>query len=123
MRYGLVFCLSLIGSYATAQTFCQDVWGASIVGRDGEFLGVVSSQYDANSIFNPYGDFGSEYSSNSIRNKYSDYGSPYSDISAFNDYADNPPMLIIGGQIVALVTTNNYLQGAVNPYAIFSCKQ
>jgi hypothetical protein len=67
------------------------VWG----GPDYEvFLGCFDcSEYDSESIWNPYGRYGSEYSSTSINNPYSRYGSRYSPYSACNEYATQPPIL------------------------------
>jgi len=105
-----------------AQSFCAQIENAKIVAQDGQFLGVISSEYDSDSIFNEYGDYGSEYSDNSIFNQYSDYGSKYSDLSPFNEYAAEPPLLIIGQKVVAVITVNKHESGAVNPYALLGCK-
>ena len=80
----------------------------SIVGADGTYLGVLSSnKYDPESVSNPYGQYGSKYSPTSINNPYSAYGSPYSPLSATNPYATQAPKIV-----------NPYLgQLSANPYA------
>lgn len=70
----------------------------AIVARDGQFLGVLSSnRYDSLSVSNPYGQYGSKYSSTSIHNPYSVYGSKYSSLSPNNPYATSPPILVSPG--------------------------
>ncbi|SMX43235.1 hypothetical protein [Octadecabacter ascidiaceicola] len=121
--FGLMVVLCMQPAAVAAQQFCQQIWGGALVAQDGEFLGYITSQYNLDSIFNQYGNYGSEYSLTSILNKYSPYGSAYSTLSAFYDHASEPPLLIINNNAVAIVTTNRLLQGAVNPYALFACKQ
>ena len=59
-----------------------------------QYLGRLSqNRYDADSVSNPYGQYGSEYNANSINNPYGQYGSRYSDKSVSNPYAQNAPKL------------------------------
>ena len=59
-----------------------------IYAADGTYLGTLSANpYDADSISNPYGQYGSPYAINGINNPYSMYGSPYSLMSPNNPYA------------------------------------
>lgn len=46
------------------------------------YLGCLNcNNYDSNSIWNTYGNYGSVYNSNSIWNKYGTYGSEYNSYS------------------------------------------
>lgn len=76
----LLACLG-IRNEGKAQTY-------DIYANDGKYLGNTSSnRYDANSINNPYGQYGSKYSADSMRNSYGSYGSRYSTTSPNNRYA------------------------------------
>ena len=78
----------------------------AIVARDGQFLGVLSSnRYDPLSVSNPYGTFGSRYSTTSINNPYSPYGSRYSPLSPTNPYATSPPILVSPGAYRTVMPT------------------
>jgi hypothetical protein len=114
----LLLCVSAVGN---AQDLCQIISGASVIADDGQFLGKLTSQYSSDSILNEYGTYGSQYSSDSIWNPYGRYGSEYSSLSPFNQYTSTPPVLVKGGKVVAYLTTNKSLRGAVNPYAVKSC--
>ena len=118
----MVWCVT-IPSYAAAQSFCRQIDGARIVAQDGQFLGAVSSGYDDESVFNSYGDFGSKYSDTSILNNYSDYGSKYSDLSPFNQYTEKAPLLVMGSQVIAIISVNSSLSGAVHPLVLLSCRE
>lgn len=102
---------------ANSQNVCSLLNGAVIIAQDdaNTYLGKIASQYDSDSIFNEYGTYGSEYSSSSIWNEYSTFGSEYSDYSPFNEYTSTPPMIIKNQQIIAYLTTNKYIQGAISP--------
>ena len=64
-------------------------------GDTGEYLGTLSADpYAADSVSNPYGEYGSEYNQNSINNPYGPYGSEYSNTSVNNPYATNPPIIV-----------------------------
>jgi hypothetical protein len=94
---------------------------AIVVGQDGAFLGVVSSdRYADKSICNRYGNFGSPYSSTSVLNKYAQYGGTHSDLGAYNPNAQQPPLIIQNGQPIALVTKNQRLQGGIDPDVFFN---
>lgn len=110
-----------ISSVAIAQNVCQYVAGAKVVAEDGKYLGTIESKYSGDSIFNEYGSYGSKYSGDSIWNEYGSYGGKYSSSSPFNDYTSSAPMLIKNNQVIARLTTNRYLQSAVNPYALKGC--
>jgi len=86
------------------------------------YLGkLTTNKYDLEGIFNKYGNYGSAYASKSIFNNYGSYGGKYSTYSAFNNYTSTPPLIIDGnGDIVGRLTTNQFVEGAVSPYEIFS---
>jgi len=111
----------LSGLNASSASDCTRIEGSRIVAPDGTFLGKITSKFDGESIFNPYGTFGNSYSSSSIWNKYSTWGSSYSSSSPFNRYTTSPPQVIKNGGVIGLLTTNTSLYGAIDPYAIRSC--
>lgn len=79
--------------------------------HDGKvYLGkLTTNEYESESIWNKYGDYGSKYSSTSIWNKYGDYGSKYSSTSAFNKYATSPPKIVDGnGDFFGYLTASEY---------------
>lgn len=56
---------------------------AIVVGQDGAFLGVVSSdRFAPNSICNEFGSFGNSFSSTSVLNQYAEYGGTFSNLGA-----------------------------------------
>lgn len=90
MKRAVLIALTLLwATHAYAQ---QDPY---LVSPSGKYLGTLSSNpYDANSVSNPYGQYGSPYSSDSINNPYGQYGSPYSNQSPNNPYASQPPIIV-----------------------------
>lgn len=117
--FSVLLCVSGIGH---AQELCQIIAGASVVADDGKFLGKLTSKYTSDSILNEYGTHGSKYSSDSIWNQYGTYGGAYSSLSPFNQYTSTPPVLVKEGKVIARLTLNKYLQGALNPYVVNSCE-
>lgn len=75
------------------------------------FLGnLTTNAYDADGVFNKYGDYGSEYKSNSIWNTYGTYGSSTGQYSAFNPYSHHPPKIINQeGKVVGYLSKNKFL--------------
>ncbi len=105
-------------AYAAAQSdACQRLSGASIVAQDDEntLLGTISSKFDGKSIFNQFGTYGSEFSGKSIWNQFSQYGSEFSAYSPFNKFSATPPFIVKGGKIIAYLSANKALQGAISP--------
>lgn len=89
----------------------------ALVFGDGEvFLGCLScTEYDRDSIFNPYGPHGSRFAADSIFNHYGDFGSRYSSTSACNVYATDPPVIVTEqGAFVAYLTMNPYKRPRVS---------
>jgi hypothetical protein len=94
---------------------------AALVGDDGQYLGVLSSnRYDSKSVCNPYGDYGSKYSSSSVRNPYGDYGSKYGSLAAYNSYTSTPPAIVYRQRVVGYLTKNKFLSGAIDPDILFA---
>lgn len=60
---------------------------AQLYNQQGQFRGNTGSQYDPNSINNPYGQYGSRYSPDSINNPYG-AGSQYDVGSPTNPYGN-----------------------------------
>jgi len=87
---------------------CYKLEGAKIIAEDGTYLGKIEDNYDSDSIYNKYSEYGNSYSSNSIWNEYSDYGNEYSSQSALNDNASEPPVLLKDGEIIGKLTTKKY---------------
>lgn len=117
----LLSLILTLSSLALAQNLCQYVAGAKVISDDGKFLGTIEGRYSGDSIFNEYGTYGSKYSGDSIWNEYGSYGGKYSSSSPFNDYTSSAPMLIKNNQVIGRLTTNKFLQNAVNPYALKNC--
>ena len=74
------------------------------------YLGKLNAnQYDSESIWNKYGEYGSSYNSKCIWNEYGAYGGKYSDYSPFNEYANYPPVIVdINGDFYGYLTVNRY---------------
>ena len=121
MRLIAALMLCVIVNSSHAQNICQLVAGASVIASDGRYLGRVASNYDSESIFNEYGQFGGKYSSTSIWNEYGQYGGSYSSNSPFNPYTSTPPLLVQDGRAIAHLTVNSSLQAAVNPNFLRTC--
>ena len=99
--------------------------GATLIGQDDErtFLGIIGDNYSDKSIFNKYGDYGSKYSSTSIWDAYGDFGGEYSDFSPFSQFAIHPPLLVMDGEVLGVLSLNKYLEGAISPYVILEGAQ
>jgi hypothetical protein len=107
---------------AREEDICQLIAGAFVVADDGTFLGTLSNQRSPDSILNEYGTHGSPYGVQSIWNQYATYGRPDSPISPFNPSASSPPILIKGGNVIAVLTVNKALRGALDPYIVKRCE-
>ena len=81
-----------------------------LLANDTQFLGKLNlNEYDGESIFNKYNNYGSKYSSLSIFNQYGNYGSKYSSLSPFNAYTSTPPAIYFNGQHYGYLTKNKYV--------------
>lgn len=118
--FPLMVSIIVLASPAFAQSLCAQLSGAAVVASDGTFLGTIKSEYASDSIFNNYGSFGSEYSSTSIWNEYGQYGGEYSQMSPFNEYTSSPPLIVMGGKVVAYLS-NNGGSHSINPFYLKAC--
>lgn len=112
--------LGIVCAPAQAQDFSGLVLalrGAKLIAQDEKntFLGTFENSYASDSMFNEYGSYGSKYSSTSIWNEYGTFGGEYSTFSSFNSHTSTPPMIIKDGKVIGYLTTNKYIQGALNP--------
>ena len=79
----------------------------SIMGGDGSFLGIITpDKYNKNSICNQYGAYGGKYNPHSIFNEYGTYGGKYSDLGAYSEIAQHPPLIVLDGQVVGVISKN-----------------
>lgn len=75
------------------------------------FLGCLSDESRADSVFNLKGEHGSNLSPLSIRNKFAPYGSNHDDTSACNPRATHPPVVVASsGKSLGLLTVNASLK-------------
>lgn len=112
--------LQAISEIEHTQNTIDYFYGSVIIAEDGTFLGKITNEYDSDSIFNEYGQYGSQYSSKSIWNEYGTYGSKYSSYSPFNSYSSSPPAIYKNGSCIGYLTVNKYISGAINPYVLKS---
>jgi hypothetical protein len=96
---------------------CVALAGARLVAQDDEntYLGKIANAFDGESIFNEFGKYGNEFQSNSIWNEFGKFGSEFHTHSPFNKLASKPPMIIKGGKVIGLLSTNKNLEGAISP--------
>jgi hypothetical protein len=93
------------------------------VSGSAEFLGCLNcSEYDPDSIWNPYGRYGSPYSPyspDSLHNPYGQYGNPYSPKSPKNPYStDGPKIYNSEGEYRGNLNSNPYDSDSIsNPYS------
>ena len=88
----------------------------SVIGQTE--IGTLSQNpYSINSTSNPYG-AGSQYNTNSVNNPFGQYGSQYSNKSANNPYATDAPKLYDqNGNYRGKLSTNPYNSESIsNPY-------
>jgi len=84
-------------------------------GREPEYLGTITNEFDTHSIFNPFGRFGSMFGMNSIWNQFGRYGGEFSLYSPFNQFSSDPPIIVKDGKIVGRLSVNKFVVGAVDP--------
>jgi len=85
----------------------------------GQYLGRLSTnRCAADSVSNPYGQYGNRHSPTSVNNPYGAYGSPYSPHSATNPYAISAPRIYgSDGAYLGKLSANRYDPESVsNPY-------
>lgn len=116
----LIIIILLSSGLASAQIKS----GLHLVGSDGTYLGkLTTNEYDPDSVFNEYGDYGSEYSDTSIWNEFCPYGSDFSNKSAFSDFATKPPIIVHNGEAIGYLTKNDFKQNALDPKYLHSWLQ
>jgi len=115
-RLFLSMTLAFSGT-ANAQDVCAFLNGAVIIAQDSgnTYLGKITSSFDSESIFNEFGSYGSEFSSNSIWNRFSTFGNEFNNDSPFNEFTSRPPMIIKNRQIIAYLSVNRSIRGAISP--------
>lgn len=90
--------------------------GAVIVAKDGQPLGLISSNcFKSDSLCNEFGKYGNEFNANSIRNEFGQYGSEFSSKSPFNEFTSTPPRIFKNGKAIAYLTMNTALSPRVDP--------
>jgi hypothetical protein len=122
----MIFLISFFSSIQShtvhADELCSALAGASIVAKDGEFLGAFLNQNDGKSTLNAYGQYGGAYSANSIWNEYGQYGGKYSANSPFNPYTSEPPMIVKNGKFLAYLSVNKNIPNSLNPAMVKTCE-
>lgn len=75
-----------------------------------QYLGCLNcDNFDTNSIWNKFSDYGNVFSSKSIWNAYGNYGSTYGPYSPWNAYASYPPAIVDqDGNFFGFLTLNPY---------------
>ncbi len=115
-RAALLIAVAVLApSVAARPSECARFDGAVILSEDGVFLGRLSDQYDDKSVFNKFGTHGNRFAANSIWTRFGSYGSEFSTKSPMNKFSTEPPYLIVEGKVIARLTKNEFLPGAVDP--------
>ena len=107
----------IVPAPAKAQDACSTLRNSVIIAQDSKntFLGRITNQYDSESIFNEFGNYGSEFSSSSIWNQFSTFGSEFSNESPNNEFTSSPPMIIKEGRIIGYLSANKNIRGSISP--------
>jgi hypothetical protein len=102
------------GGVLTPITTCNKL---SLVGDDGQFLGVASSSSLAtDGVCNDLSSFGGKLGTYSIFNDLGNYGSSLSSKSAYNELTSTPPRLRCeSGTLLNPVTKNTLLANRIDP--------
>ncbi|MCK5594658.1 hypothetical protein KAI19_00595 [bacterium] len=122
-----VICLLAMTSISSAQDLLKLVdylKGAKIIAQDDKntYLGKLSNSFDSESVFNEFGKYGNDFSSSSIWNGFSTFGNEFNSYSPFNEFSSKPPILIKNGKIIAYLTVNKSIKGAVSPNLLKALK-
>ena len=92
-----------------------------MVASDGRYLGTITHKIDDESIFNQFGTFGNPFGPDSIWNEFGNYGGRLSDRSPFNEASSTPPAIMKNSRIIAYLTVNDTLLGAIDPFILKRC--
>lgn len=109
--------LANIGTRTFSEKLSTDsILDSQLKTPSGVFLGNVNrNRFDADSLVNPYSQYGGRYSAESIFNVYSQYGSPYGSESPYNKFSTTPPMFVKNGETLGYLTVNEYLTPRLAP--------
>ncbi|PRO65821.1 copper amine oxidase N-terminal domain-containing protein [Alkalicoccus urumqiensis] len=87
---------------------------------DNTYLGLATTYYHEDSIYNENEFYGSSTGPFSIWNPYSKFGNDYGMYSAFSPIAKYPPMLVDDeGFIYARISINPYISDGIHPYDLY----
>jgi uncharacterized protein YjdB len=100
---------------------CVGLAGGQVFAQDGQYLGRLTNQFDAQSILNQFGLYGGQFSSTSMYNQFSQYGGQFAALSAYNQFSTAPPQLFVSGRFAAYVTKNPFKLPGVDPNALRTC--
>jgi len=105
IKKALLFLSFLAGCIFHAQTL--HLYGGA---DQNQYLGCLNcDNFDKNSIWNKFSDYGNVLSSKSIWNTYGNYGSKYGSYSPWNAYASYPPAILDqNGNFFGFLTLNPY---------------
>jgi hypothetical protein len=103
----MVIAIKVIQTYQDAKIISVE--------RKPAYLGTISNEFDIDSIFNKYGQYGSRYGVDSIWNQYGSYGSDFSLHSPFNEFSIDAPIILKDGKVAGRLTVNKSVSGAVDP--------
>ncbi|WP_274362936.1 stalk domain-containing protein [Paenibacillus thermotolerans] len=94
----------------------DDTAAIELYSFDGEvYLGQLTSDDTADSVFNEKGEFGGKTSANSIWNPKSKYGGETSDEGVFNKKATKPPAIYFYDELIGYLTANPDFEDGVHP--------
>ncbi|NEO39740.1 MAG: hypothetical protein F6J90_26790 [Moorea sp. SIOASIH] len=124
-QIGLMLGISLVfGNCVASRSFAQTLFEldgrAYLVGADGAFLGLVSSNpVDEKSICNQLGDYGNLSGENSVWNREGNYGSSKSHLSAYNPSTELPPAIYYRKAQIGFLTVNPQIKNSFDPDLLF----
>ncbi len=92
--------------------------GARIVSdeRRSQYLGTICDEFDSESVFNEFQNYGSPFNAQSIWNEYGNYGGFFALQSPFNPTASNPPLIMKENKVLGRLTINRTVPDAVDPH-------
>ncbi|MAP81081.1 MAG: hypothetical protein CL526_08325 [Aequorivita sp.] len=110
-NFGVILFFCFINTIAVSQNL-QLYGGAD----HNEYLGCIDcSNFDLNSIWNPYSNYGNKSSSKSIWNPNGIYGNEFNFYSPWNKHSSIPPIVKNkDGEILGYFTVNKYKGNRAN---------
>ena len=100
--------VKVIGKYGGARIISDE--------RRPQYLGTVCDEFDSESVFNEFQNYGSPFNAQSIWNEYGNYGGFFPPQSPFNPTASNPPLIMKENKVLGRLTINGTISGAVDPH-------